>query len=301
VSRTLAVTGGTGFVGHRFIDQALAAGLTIKALARSPQTAKPSLHWIAGSLDNAASLSALVTGADAVIHIAGAVNAADRAAFALANIAGTQAVIAAAAGIARFVHVSSLAAREPGLSNYGWSKAGAEDAVRASGLDWIMVRPPGIYGPGDRDQLDLFKAARLGVMPLPPAGRLSLLHVDDLVRLLLALAEPGGPSGTIYEADDGHLGGWSHIDYARAIAYAAGRKAIPLPLPATLIGVGAKLDTLLRGSNARLTADRAAYFCHPDWVIDPAARPPAALWTPQIETRAGLRDTARWYREAGWL
>jgi nucleoside-diphosphate-sugar epimerase len=303
VSGTLAVTGGTGFVGKRFIDLALAGGWKVKALARSSQSMREGLTWIHGSLSDRASLSTLLAGSNAVIHIAGAVNAPDRAAFAQANIAGTQSVIDAtkAAGVSRFVHVSSLAAREPGLSNYGWSKAGAEDAVRSSGLDWVMVRPPGIYGPGDRDQLDLFKAARLRVMPLPPAGRLSLLHVDDLTRLLLVLAAPGAPSGMIYEADDGRDGGWSHTDYAKAIADAVGRKALLLPLPAALIGLGAKIDRALRGDKAKLTADRAAYFCHPDWVIDPAARPPATLWVPEIETRQGLRDTAKWYRQAGWL
>ncbi len=303
MSGTLAVTGGTGFVGKRFIDLALAAGWQVKALARSAQPAQNGLNWISGNLSDPAALAALVSDADAIIHIAGAVNASDRAGFAAANIAGTQAMINAAksVGVARFVHVSSLAAREPGLSNYGWSKAGAEDAVRASGLDWVMIRPPAIFGPGDRDQLDLFKAARLGVMPLPPAGRLSLLHVDDLTRLLMALAEPGGQTGTIFEADDGRERGWSHTDYARAIADALGRKALLLPLPPALIGLGAKIDRVLRGDKAKLTADRAAYICHPDWVIDTAARPPAALWVPQIETVTGLRETAKWYREAGWL
>jgi nucleoside-diphosphate-sugar epimerase len=303
VIRTLAVTGGTGFVGKRFVDLALAEGWTVRALARSPQLVRDGIQWISGGLHDLASLTELVAGTDAIIHIAGAVNAPDRNAFAWANIAGTQAVIDAAmtAGVARFVHVSSLAARESGLSNYGWSKVGAEDAVKASGLDWVMVRPPGIYGPGDRDQLDLFKAARLGVMPLPPAGRLSLLHVDDLARLLLRLVEPDAPSGMIYEADDGREGGWSHIEYARAIANAVGRKALMLALPAAMIRFGAKADRLLRGKNAKLTADRAAYFCHPNWVIDPSARSPAALWTPQIETMTGLCDTARWYTQAGWL
>jgi nucleoside-diphosphate-sugar epimerase len=303
VSGTLAVTGGTGFVGKRFIDLALTAGWQVRALTRSPQPEADGLNWVSGSLSDSAALASLVSDVDAVIHIAGAVNAPDRAAFAQANIAGTQSVIdaAKASGVRRFIHVSSLAAREPGLSNYGWSKAGAEDAVRASGLDWVMVRPPGIYGPGDRDQLDLFKAARLGVMPLPPAGRLSLLHVDDLTQLLLVLAASGAPSGTIFEADDGCEGGWSHTDYARAIADAVGRKPLLLPLPAALIGFGAKIDRALRGGKAKLTADRAAYFCHPDWVIDATARPPLSLWVPEVETRQGLRDTAKWYGEAGWL
>eukprot|EP01035_Chromulina_nebulosa_P009029 gene9028-12205_t len=122
------MTGGTGFVGARLIQQALDAGHELRALTRRPQAARPGLHWIEGALDDSASLAVLVEGADAVIHVAGVVNAPDRAGFAAGNIAGTEAMLAAteAAGIRRFVHVSSLAAREPDLSTYGWSKAEAE-------------------------------------------------------------------------------------------------------------------------------------------------------------------------------
>ena len=101
------------------------------------------------------------------------VNAPDRAGFASGNIAGTQTVVDAAtrAGIKRFVHVSSLSAREPGLSNYGWSKQEAERVVAASPLDWTMVRPPAIYGPGDMEMRDTFRAAQLGIALTPPRGK----------------------------------------------------------------------------------------------------------------------------------
>jgi len=190
----LAITGGTGFVGSHLIDHALETGHTIRALARKPQAKRIGVTWIEGALDRPKSLATLVEGADVVIHVAGVVNAADRAGFAEGNIAGTQAIVAAtrSAGIRRFVQVSSLAARAPALSNYGWSKAEAETCVAASGLDWTIVRPPAIFGPRDHDLLDVFKAARSGYVPMPPAGtRVSLLYVEDLTALLLALAEHG--------------------------------------------------------------------------------------------------------------
>src|SRR3546814_5033592 len=86
----------------------------------------------------------MVAGADAVMHIAGVVNVPTRAAFEAGNATATAHVVDAArdAGVTRFVHVSSLAAREPALSNYGWSKERAEAVVRDSGLDWTIVRPP---------------------------------------------------------------------------------------------------------------------------------------------------------------
>ncbi len=298
----LAITGGTGFVGARTIEQALAAGHTVRALARREQPPRDGVTWIAGTLADRDALSSLVSTADAVIHIAGAVNAASRAAFAAANIDGTRALVEAARvwAMARFVHVSSLAAREPALSNYGWSKAGAEDVVTASDLDWTIVRPPGVYGPGDMDQRDLFRAAKRGLVPTPPAaGRLSILHVDDLAGLLLALAAAPGDHA-IYEPED-PSGAMSYADFARAIAAGVGARARPLPLPAALLRAAARADRLVRRGAARLTADRVAYMLHPDWTADPARRPPPALWTAQIPTARGMADTALWYRAHGLL
>lgn len=297
----LALTGGTGFVGGALIEQALAAGHQIRALARRPQPPREGVTWISGALDDPQAISTLVSTADAVIHVAGAVNAPDRAAFAAANIDGTRNVVDAAQtwNVRRFVHVSSLAARESALSNYGWSKAGAEAVVTTRALDWTIVRPPGVYGPGDMEQRDLFRAARrTGVVPIPPRGHLSIIHVADLSRLLLALVEAPGDLA-IYEPSDGST--LTYADFARAIGAAVGRRVVPLPLPAALLRTAARADRLLRGTRAKLTADRVAYMVHPDWTADPAKAPPPALWHPQIAAADGLSATARWYRAHGLL
>lgn len=295
----LAITGGTGFVGGHLIRRAVEAGHHVRALARRPQPARSGVEWLPGALDDVAALARLVEGADAVVHVAGVVNAPDRAGFVAGNVEGTRAMLAASGGRRRFVHVSSLAAREPGLSNYGWSKAEAERLVESSASSWTIVRPPAIYGPGDLDQLDLFRFARRGVMLLPPRGRLSLIAADDLARLLVALAT-GHATRTIFETDDG-TAGWTHAAYARAIGAAVGRRVLPLHLPRVMLALGARGDRLWRGGEAKLTADRVAYFSHPDWTIDPQKRPPAALWEPRIATPDGLAETARWYRENGLL
>jgi uncharacterized protein YbjT (DUF2867 family) len=300
---TLAITGATGFVGQTLVRMALEGGWRVRALTRSPKPSSDGLIWINGSLEDSASLAELMRGSDAVIHVAGVVNAADRAGFAKGNIEGTRAVVKASenASIRRFVHVSSLSAREPALSNYGWSKAEAETVVASSNLDWTMVRPPAIYGPGDRDMLDLFRMAQRGFILMPPAGRLSVIEVSDLARLLLALANTPETISKIYDADDGRAGGWSHIEFGRAIGEAVGKRAVTLSMPRGLVSLGATFDRLVRGSGAKLTPDRAAYFCHPDWVISDSARVPAEIWVPQIETSLGLRNTAQAYRGAGWL
>ncbi|MCW3835862.1 NAD-dependent epimerase/dehydratase family protein [Sphingomonas canadensis] len=299
---TLAITGGTGFVGSRTIALALEARHRVRALTRRDQAPRDGVEWIAGDLQDTAALARLAEGADAVIHIAGVVNAPDRAGFARGNIEGTANMLAAAEGAAvrRFVHVSSLAAREPGLSDYGWSKAEGDKLVEASPLDWAIVRPPAIYGPGDLEMLELFKLAKKGLALLPPGGRLSVIEVGDLGRLLIALANSDIPRISI-DADDGTEGGWSHEGFARAIGAALGRRVAAFALPRPLLMAGAHLDRLVRGKGAKLTPDRVSYFCHQDWVIDAARRPPSQLWQPGVPTPDGLAATAAWYRAQGLL
>ena len=301
---TIAVTGATGFVGQAVVDEACRRGVPLRALARREQAACDGVEWVRGDLADRVALRTLVAGAEAVLHIAGVVNTPDPMGFHLGNVTGTEALVeaAAAAGVKRFVFVSSLAAREAGLSKYGQSKRHAEEVVQTSGLDWTIVRPPAIYGPRDREILELFKAARWGVVPMPPAGRASIIHVGDLARLLLELVPSHvSTSRRIFEPDDGREGGWLHQRLARAIGRAVGKSVWTPALPKRALSAAAWLDGRLRGGKAKLTPDRVGYMCHPDWVSRPDHAPPAELWRPQIPTRDGLIDTAVWYREHGWL
>jgi uncharacterized protein YbjT (DUF2867 family) len=298
----LAITGGTGFVGGTLVRHAVMRGHKVRALTRKSQSGPSRVEWVNGALDAPESLVRLAVGADAVIHVAGAINAPDRAGFQTDNVFGTLNMVEAAkaAGVKRFVHVSSLAAREPELSDYGWSKARSEQVVAASGLEWTVVRPPAVYGPGDRETLELFRMARRGLMLLPPTGRLSVIEVSDLSRFLLTLVARDGTVGETYEPDDGYESGWTHRQFAESIAAAVGRKRVAtLAVPRGLMRLGARVDRLVRRGRAKLTPDRASFYGHPDWVAK--LRPPAELWRPHIETNAGLKATAIAYRAAGWL
>jgi nucleoside-diphosphate-sugar epimerase len=284
---SLAITGGTGFVGGRLIELALAGGHKVRALTRRPQEPRHGVTWINGAL----------------IHVAGVINAPDPAGFEAGNVTGTSAVLAAAekARVGRFVHVSSLAAREPKLSAYGASKAGSEALVSASSLPSAIVRPPAVYGPGDREMLELFRMAKRGFVLLPPGGRLSVIHADDLAGLLLALADTNAPQGLLVEPDDGRHRGWSHEEFGHALGRALGRRVATFSTPRPILDIFSRLDRLVRRGNAKLTADRVAYFCHPDWMVDPGRGAPEELWRPAIDTEAGLAETALWYRQKGWL
>ena len=301
----IALTGGTGFVGQAVCDLVTQQGSRARALARRvPEGDHEGIEWSEGDLANRAALAALCADSEAVIHIAGLTNTPDPEEFGTVNVAGTQAVIEAAraGGVRRFIFVSSLSAREPKLSRYGGSKAEAEELVQASGLDWTIVRPPAVYGPRDVDMFDLFRAARWGVVPLPPRGATSIIHVHDLAYLLLTLV-PNVPSlrRKIFEPDDAREGGWSQKELGKAIGAAMGCKVFAPNLPAGVLRFAAGVDRLLRMDKAKLTPDRVGYMIHPNWVARSDRAVPAEVWQPQIESRKGLRQTAEWYRANKWL
>lgn len=298
----LAITGGTGFVGSHLVQAARKADYEVRALTRRWSPPEDGVDWIEGTLSRPDSLARLVNGCDAIVHVAGLING-SAAEFDEVNVRGTAAMIDAArkAGIARFIHISSLAAREPELSAYGRSKARSEQLVAASGLDWTIIRPPAVYGPGDKETFELFKMARRGFVALPPKGRFSVIHVGDLCQLILALLDAPDALAETYEPDDGREDGWDHRHFARTLGRLYGKRATTIAMPKPALAAAAAVDRMIRRDKAKLTPDRVRYFSHPDWVVTAERRPPADIWQPQIRTPTGLKQTAAWYREQGWL
>ena len=195
--RLVAITGATGFLGRRLVGRLNVAGWRVRILARDPAaTAKwddQAPEIVYGDLQDTNALSRLMAGTDAVIHAAGLIKARKRADFFSVNEAGARR-IAIAAGGRRLIHVSSLAAREPSLSDYAASKRAGEEAILAVAPGTAtVVRPPAIYGPGDRETLSLFKAAR-GPVVLTPGrsrARIAIAEVDDVASVIVEGAGPG--------------------------------------------------------------------------------------------------------------
>ena len=186
----VALTGATGFLGRRLTPALLSAGWRVRVLVR--RAPPPSLSGphapeiVIGDLADDDALRALNEGAETLIHVAGLIKAVRREDLVRVNVEGARrAALAAPPG--GLILISSLAAREPGLSDYAASKAGGEAAAKGvAGPRLSIVRPPAIYGPGDRETLALFRLA--GVSPWLPVlegRRMVLAHVDDVVAAII--------------------------------------------------------------------------------------------------------------------
>lgn len=314
MARVAALTGGTGFIGRAVAGRLVAEGWQLRLLARRPPS-HPQLgglraEIVIGDLGDQNSLERLVASADAVIHCAGVIKAPSAKAFFQTNVAGSARlgeVVSRVAPSARLVVVSSLAAREPALSSYAYSKRAGEDAILAAARSssWVVVRPTVVYGPWDREVLRLFRTVSRGIAPMlnGPAARLSVVHVDDVAAAIAALSRAGA-AGQVHELDDGKSGGYSWRDLLGSVATALGRNPafirIPAPfLRAAAAAVGGAVQ--LCGGSTLVSPGKAREVLHPDWACVPELRPPAQLWQPRIPASDGFAATASWYRSMKWL
>jgi len=296
----------------------------VAALVRSPGRAEVlrslDCRLVEGGLEDEAARLALVEGAEVVFHVAGLVAARSEAEFLRVNRDGSAALARAAAraGAGRLVLVSSLAVTGPSrpgvrvdersgpgpVSAYGRSKKAGEDAVRAAGVPFTVVRPPAVYGPRDRAFLTLFRAAARGVVPLLGDGarELTLVHARDLARALLAAAASPATVGGTYHA--GNPEPVTQRELAVAVGRAVGRNVRCVTLPAAavrgLLGAAGAAARAL-GRVPFLDGDKANELLAPGWTCESEALRRDAGWAAEMPLDQGLAATAGAYREAGWL
>jgi nucleoside-diphosphate-sugar epimerase len=313
VARLAAVTGATGFLGRYIVGALDAAGWQVRLLARTdpnhPQLTGTSFETIRGDLSDRRALDRLVDGAELVIHAAGLIKARGATAFRAVNAEGTAGLVAAMNDGNRFGHlllVSTMAAREPHLSDYAGSKHKGEETLgdlrRGT---WTIVRPCAVYGPWDRETLTIFRAAAFGILPLagPRAGRLALIHAADAADAILALGSEG-PSRRVFELTDGCVAGYGWDRIVAALETAIGRKVLPLKLPPIAVRAAAAVNIAAAGLTGRIpifTPGKAREILHGDWGSTAERLPPPAVWQPRIGLNEGFRDTVSWYRAQGWL
>lgn len=298
----VALTGASGFVGAAIARRLSAAGWGLRLLVRAGSEARvPALahaEIVTGGLADRHAVEHLLAGATTLVHCAGAVRGATGADFERVNVTGTQTLLDAAPPALRVVHISSLAARHPQLSHYAASKRSGElrviEALPAHRR--VVLRPPAVYGPGDRELRPLLDAMLRGlaVIPGPPGARFSLLHVDDLARLVAGVLADDAGWGVIHEPDDGHPGGYAWADLLTAVAALRGRPVRCLHVPGgvlSVLGAGNALLARLVGRAPMLTPDKARELRWPDWVSAGNASLAGTGWQPSLGLAAGLRST----------
>jgi len=290
------------------IGHLVAAGWSVRALAR-PHSAHripdlPGLETIIGSLQDSQSMSRLLQGACAVVHCAGAVRGATAAEFNAVNVDGVKQLARVALTLSpkpRFLSISSLAARAPQLSYYAASKRQGEHVLAgmAEDMEWVALRPPAVYGPGDRELLPLFQWMGRGVAPVlgEPGARVSLLYVEDLCAAVLKWLDAGHCRSGVYEINDTQTGGYTWDEIIAKVSNLRARRIIRLPLPAPLLRSLAAINVTtarLIGYAPMLTPGKVRELRHPDWVGDNTALTAAIGWQPEFSLEEGLRRTMGW-------
>ena len=308
MSRTIAVTGGTGFIGGMLIHHLVNAGYQVRALTRDrsahklPQLA--GLEAVSGSLQDSNSLQRLLQGASAGVHCAGAVRGVTAADFNAVNVDGVIQLVRAALSLSPrpiLLSLSSLAARAPQLSHYASSKHQGEQALAsmAADMEWVALRPPAVYGPGDKEMLPLFQWMGRGIAPVlgEAHARVSLLSVEDLCAAVLRWLEAGQCESGIYELHDTQAGGYNWDEIIANVSALRARRILRLPLPTALLRSLAGLNVTaarLIGYAPMLTPGKVRELRHPDWVADNTALTAAIGWQPEMSLQEGLRRTMGW-------
>jgi len=323
------LTGANGFIGSHIVDSLRARGIATAILLRPASNRSfieahlPYLEVRTGSIGDPESLGAAMRDVTHVVHCAGCTKALRVSEFHEINHAGTRRVVAAVnqqkGRIQRLVHVSSLAAGGPAtpdkpareddppnpISEYGKSKLAGEQEVRdACKPQYVILRPPAVYGPRDAAFLPLFKAVKAHLLPRFGSGRLalSLVFVKDLAEAVVTcLTHPAVPGKTFYVASP-------EVTSARALAgeIAAQMKAwtLPIALPIAALWPLCCLQeavSRLTRQPAVLSRQKYAELRAPGWVCDPGRLEREAGFVCATTLTHGISTTLAWYRQQGWL
>ncbi len=275
-----------------------------------------------GSVEDAASVDAAVSGTDAIIHCAGLVKARNEAELSRVNVDGTRNLIEAAKkhGVKRFVLVSSLEASGPSRDGkpvavdqerpctaYGRSKLAGEKAALAEkdSVRVVVLRPGAIYGPRDVEILEAFKSVKRGLMPTIAGGRAlgSFVWGPDCAAACIRALEADVASGSVYFVDDGGPA-VTQREFLEMVEDALGKRAlVRVSLPKGFlktVALGVEAFGKASGKAVMLTREKADMLLQ-DFVSDSSATQRELGWKPEVKLGDGVRRAVTWYRENGWL
>ena len=299
MSRLVALTGATGFIGNAIQEAFLKANWQVRSLCRQPQNEIPGIEWVKGDLNTPSALQRLVGQADIVIHCAGRVRGRSEIEFLETNARGTQAMLDACHESdfkGRFLLISSLAAREPGLSWYASSKALAEKYVNARGgqFSCAVIRPTAVYGPGDQEIKPVLQLLSRGLLLKPAvSSRFSLLHVYDLVTALLLWSQHETAIVGTFELDDGHTNGYTWNDVVEQANNAWGVNVRQFQIPISALKIFANMNLFLSRwlpYSPMLTPGKVREITHSDWTVQDRQLCEKLNWSPKITLAMALAD-----------
>ncbi|MEZ5757130.1 MAG: NAD(P)-dependent oxidoreductase [Emcibacteraceae bacterium] len=309
--KTIALTGATGFVGGHLLKELLTRGFQINALTRRHQLPIDNVSWIYGGLGDQAALKELCSNADIVINVAGLVKAMNKQDFLEANAVAVSNILGAISPENKpdhFIQVSSLAAREPQLSDYAVSKFMGEEELKNNNLslNWSIIRPPGIYGPGDTETLKIFKMLKSGlaIFPANRENRVSWIHVSDLVNSIISTIENEQLFSQILEVDDGQPGGYTHEYFYNTAASIMQVSPLKITSPKFILKSTGHINTIsgrIFGYSPMLSAKKVNEICHSDWVCNPQMGIPADNNVIEYDLQKGLKQTLDWYKKNEYI
>jgi len=269
---TVLVTGASGFVGSHVVPELLGAGHRVVALVRSPEAGAVVLRRLpaalaagvelrTGDVLEPATLGPALAGGDAVVHLAALARDWNGGRELLrVNLGGTQNLVAAMleAGVRRLVHLGALGVADRDELHYARSKARAEAAVQASGLDWTILKPSLQFGPRDgffNIVADLVRLP-LPIVPVPGSGksRFQPIHAGDVALCARLALERPATIGQVFE-----LGGprtWTYREITQEVVRVVGKRRLIVPMPVPLIRLAAGMMEALRVRSFPVATDQ---------------------------------------------
>lgn len=241
----VAVTGGTGFVGSHVVSALLEQGYQVRLLARKPQSLRPGMESVLGSMEKYDSLLELVEGCDAVVHLVGIIREFPPAiTYEALHTQATLSMLKAARekGVNRFIHMSALGSAPDSRSAYHRTKFVAEKAVQESGLDYTIFKPSVIFGPRDEFINLLLSFLKLPAIPVIGDGKYQLqpVAVDNIAQAFARCIESPAARGRTYE-----VGGprrYTYDELLDALAALRGKgKPLKVHQPVSLVDFSARL------------------------------------------------------------